>query len=254
MASGDTMFVFPALAALPHNWFWVAFTSGSTEPSLSDVIWGDTSDENGELEMLVLTSGSWAGNDAAGYMLLSNPTGAPGDWTSGENFTANTSTAADHGTLTGQPASAFANFDTPRGVPVLDFDATTNQIAVFMGVMDRAYAGGGMTLSCWVAGANNTGDMDFQAAFKSVTTDVDNILSLTAGKQFAATNENAAIDAPSVVGEFVSFTITFTDGADMDSVAVGEPFFLLIMRDAQDGTNDDMAGDASLLVVEGQET
>ncbi|KKL07581.1 hypothetical protein LCGC14_2584600, partial [marine sediment metagenome] len=72
-----------------------AFTSGSTEPSLGDTIWEDTSDENGILEFLSLESGTWGGGTAAGYMLLSGLSGAVADWTSGENFTKNSSTPAN---------------------------------------------------------------------------------------------------------------------------------------------------------------
>ena len=50
-------------------------------------------------------------------------------------------------------------------------------------------------------------------------------------------------------------SIAFTDGAQMDSMAVGEKFRLKISRDA-DSTNDtdDMAGDAELHMVEIRET
>ena len=40
----------------------------------------------------------------------------------------------------------------------------------------------------------------------------------------------------------------------MDSIAAGELFYLLLMRDAQDTTNDDMAGDAEFVFMEIQET
>jgi hypothetical protein len=45
--------------------------------------------------------------------------------------------------------------------------------------------------------------------------------------------------------------VTFTDGADMDSVAAGNAFRLKVTRDA---VNDDMTGDAELIVVEAKET
>ena len=51
MASGNTLTVLIATAATQPAWAFVAFTSGSTEPSPGDVIWGDTSDENGILEV-----------------------------------------------------------------------------------------------------------------------------------------------------------------------------------------------------------
>ena len=73
MASGDTLVVLHPNNNSAPSWLWVEFTSGSTEPTLGDTIWGDTSNANAVLEYLgALTSGTWAGNDAAGYMLLSN--------------------------------------------------------------------------------------------------------------------------------------------------------------------------------------
>ena len=46
-------------------------------------------------------------------------------------------------------------------------------------------------------------------------------------------------------------SISFTDGADMDSVAAGEAFRLKVTRD---GVSDTAAGDAELMAVEIRET
>ena len=250
MASGDSLVTFDARSGIRPNWAFIAFTSGSTEPSPGDIIWGDTSDENGFLEFISLESGTWAGTDAAGYMLLSNLTGDVGDWTSGENFTEGSSTPGNHGTLTVLPVFCFATLDTRNSIPLLDFDAAANEIEIFFGVMPRTYAGGGVTNSFYVLTTQVTGDMSFKGFFKSVTDDADNLDT----KTFAAPQGNAAIDAPSASGEPKLFTIAHTNGAQMDSVAAGEPFFYMLMRDAQDGTADDMTGDAELLSVEVKET
>ena len=252
MASGDTLVTFDARSGIRPSWAFVAFTSGSTEPSPADTIWGDTSDENGILEVLSLESGTWGGGDAAGYMLLSQLTGDVSDWSSGENFTANSSTPANHGTLTALPVFAAASIDIRASdLRLLDFDATSNEIEIFfIPTMSRAYAGGGVTVSIWVLTTTTTGDMSFKGFFKSVTDNVDNLDT----KNFAAPQSNTAIDAPGAVGRAKLFTITFTNGAQMDSVAAGEPFFFMLMRDAQDSTNDDMAGDAELLAGEIKET
>lgn len=249
--SGQTLVTFDARSGIRPNWAFVAFTSGDTEPSLGDTIWGDTSDENGILEVLSLESGTWAGADAAGYMLLSQLLNSVGDWTSGENFTANSTTPGDDGTLTLLPVFAFATIDTRNSIPLLDFDDTANEIEIFfISAMPRSYAGGGVTVSIWVLTTSTTLDMSFKGFFKSVTDDVDNLDT----KTFAAPQSNTAIDAPSASGEAKLFTITFTDGAQMDSIAVGEPFFFMLMRDAQDATNDDMSNDAEFLSGEIKET
>ena len=250
MASGDSLATFDARSGIRPNWAFVAFTSGSTEPSPGDTIWGDTSDENGFLEVLSLESGTWAGGDAAGYMLLSNLTGDVGAWTSGENFTEGSTTPADHGTLTALPVFCFATLDTRNNIPLLDFDAASNEIEIFFGVMPRSYAGGGVTISFYVLTTQVTGDMSWKTFFKSVTDDVDNLDT----KVFAAPQSNQAVDAPSASGEPKLFTIAHTDGAQMDSLAAGEPFFLMLMRDGQDTTNDDMANDAEMLSGEIKET
>ena len=250
MASGDTLATFDARSGIRPSWAFVAFTSGSTEPSPGDTIWGDTSDENGFLEVLSLESGTWGGGDAAGYMLLSNLTGDVSDWTSGENFTEGSTTPANHGTLTVLPVFAFATLDTRNNIPLLDFDAVSNEIEIFFGVMPRSYAGGGVTISFYVLTTQVTGDMSWKTFFKSVTDDVDNLDT----KVFAAPQSNQAVDAPSASGEPKLFTIAHTNGAQMDSIAAGEPFFLMLMRDAQDATADDMTGDAELLSGEIKET
>ena len=241
MASGDTLIEFSPQNNLPPDWLFVAFTSGSTEPSLGDVIFGDTSNAEGTLEYLALESGAWSGT-AAGYMLLSNWNGTA--WTSGENFTANSTTPANHGTLTVTPV---ANFATPgfldNGTPFLAFDDGVNEVALFQGVMPSNYAGGGVTLTLRLMGATDTLDMSFKAFLKSITEGVDNLLT----KNFAAPQVNAAIDAPTTVGLHTDDDITFTDGAQMDSIAAGELFYLLIMRDGQDSTADNMTGDGQLL-------
>ncbi len=56
---------------------------------------------------------------------------------------------------------------------------------------------------------------------------------------------------PSTAGNVDIVNVTFTDGADMDSVAVGEGFRMKVTRDA---ASDTAAGDAELRFVEIKET
>lgn len=256
MASGNTLAIWDALGTTSPDWFYVAFTDGSTEPSLGDTIWGDTSDANAVLEYLSLESGTWGGGDAAGFMLLSNHNGT--DWTSGENFTANTTTAGNDGTLTSTPTANYATLDRANNDWVLDFDASVNEVALFKLVMPRNYDGGGLTVTFGVTSTTTTGDMSFAAFLKSITDNVDNLNNVGTDpsglKMFAAPQKNQAVDAASGAGRTRYFTITFTDGAQMDNIAAGELFYLLVMRDAQDSTNDDMAADAELVFIEIKET
>ena len=149
------------------------------------------------------------------------------------------------------PASSYATFDTRNGVPVLDFDDTTDESAEFGLLMPRAYAGGGITVTVgWMATTATTGTISLDVAFKSVSDDADDLDT----KAYAAAN-NANPTTASASGEVDYATITFTDGADMDSVAAGEYFRMKVLRDA-DGTTstDNLSGDMELIFVEIKET
>jgi hypothetical protein len=62
--------------------------------------------------------------------------------------------------------------------------------------------------------------------------------------------QSAGGTAPGTSGQVIKVSVTFTDGAQMDSLAAGEAFRLKIRRDA-DGTSgtDDITTDAELLMV-----
>lgn len=154
--------------------------------------------------------------------------------------------------LNGQtPSSAFATFDTRNGVAVLDFDDTTDESVDFGGFMPRNYAGGGFTVTVgWMATSATTGTISLDVSFMSVTDDADDLDT----KAFAAAN-NANPTTASATGEVDYVPITFTDGADSDSVAAGEYFRLRVTRDANGTTStDDLAGDMELVFVEIKET
>lgn len=149
------------------------------------------------------------------------------------------------------PASNYATLDTRNVTLVLDFDDTTDESMEFAGFMPRHYDGGGITVTVgWAATTATSGTISLDVAFKSISDDADDLDS----KAFAAAN-NANPTTASASGEVDYATITFTDGADMDSIAAGEYFRMLITRDA-DGTTstDDMTGDMELVFVEIKET
>jgi hypothetical protein len=149
------------------------------------------------------------------------------------------------------PASAFATFDTRNGHLCLDFDGATDEEAVFEGVLPRRYGGGGLTINCHVAFTSATsGSGRIQAAIERIdasSLDID-------ADSFAAF-QSVGVTAPGTSGQVVVGAVTFTDGAQMDSLAVGEAFRLKIRRDA-DGTSgtDDITTDLELLRVEVKET
>lgn len=149
------------------------------------------------------------------------------------------------------PASNFATLDTRNSIPVLDFNDSTDESAVFKGIMPRHYDGGGVTVYIhWMATdvTVTPHNVVWSAAFKSVTEDADDLDS----KAFD-TAQSTTDAEPSASGETAVTAIAFTDGDQMDNVAAGELFFLQITRDADNGS-DTLTDDAELVLVEIKET
>ena len=146
------------------------------------------------------------------------------------------------------PASNAATIDLRNQHPVLDFDTTTGEIAVFSSVMPRSYAGTtGVTVYVhWAASSATSGTVGWLVGFERIGTALD-----IDADSFAADNTITAVNVSGTSGTIVITNITFTDGADMDSVAVGEAFRLKVTRDV---ANDTAAGDAELVAVEIKET
>ncbi len=146
------------------------------------------------------------------------------------------------------PTSAFATLDTRNSHPTLDFDAAANEDAIFSAVMPQHYGGGGVTVFLHYAMTSAvTLTVDWDVAFERIgdqQLDID-------GDSFAAVNSVDNTTVPGTAGFVDIVSVAFTNGADMDSVAVGEAFRLLVRRDA---VADDAAGDAELVRVEIRET
>lgn len=145
------------------------------------------------------------------------------------------------------PTTNNATLDLRNQHPVLDFDDTTDESAVFSGVMPQAYSGGGVTVYIHYAMSVNSGDIDWDAAFERVGDQQQDIDS----DGFAAVQSVDETTVPATIGHVDIVAIPFTDGAQMDSVVAGEGFRLKITRDAD---NDSAGQDAQLRWVEIQET
>lgn len=145
------------------------------------------------------------------------------------------------------PSADYATLDVRNLHPVLDFDKTTDESAVFSDVMPRNYAGGGLTVYIhWSADGVTVNDVIWDVAFERIgdgQLDID-------GDDFAAV-QSVTDTAPGTDGFVTIANIPFTDGAQMDSIAVGELFRLKITRDA---TSDDLDADAELHAIEIKET
>lgn len=146
------------------------------------------------------------------------------------------------------PATNYATIDTRNGHPVLNFDTTTQESAVFTAVLPRAYGAGGITAYVhWAAASATTGTIGWDVAFERIGAAQQDIDS--DGFATAQTITAATVDATS--GNVAITNVAVTNGANIDSVAVGETFRVRVRRDV---ANDTATGDAQLLAVELKET
>ena len=147
------------------------------------------------------------------------------------------------------PTANYATLDTRNLHPILDFDKDTDESAVFSAVMPRHYDGSGITAYIhWSADGVTVNEVVWDIAFERIgdgQLDID-------GDSFAAV-QSVTDTAPGTDGFVTIANIPFTDGAQMDSVAVGELFRIKITRDADTG-DDDLDADAQLHAIELKET
>lgn len=140
------------------------------------------------------------------------------------------------------PAANYATIDTRNSIMVLEFDAATDESAVFVGIMpDGVYLGSGLKVRIhWMADTATTGTCRWGAQIERMNTDED-----------ADSFDTAATAGGSANGTSGIITSTEISISTIDSLVGGEPYRLKIYRDA-DGTSgtDDMAGDAQLVAIE----
>lgn len=142
--------------------------------------------------------------------------------------------------------SGDATFDEVNNQIVLDFDASSNESAIFQTIMPQRYDGGGVTVRLRLSMSSATsGDVDVDAAFELQTGQA------VTADGFAAVQSTDNTTVPGTAGTEFEVTISFTDGAQMDSVGAGDLFRLKITRDA---ASDTAAGDMQLHAVEIRET
>jgi hypothetical protein len=143
------------------------------------------------------------------------------------------------------PASAFATVDTRNAHVCLDFDAGTDESAVFAGILPRL--ANTTVVLAWAASSATSGDVVWNVAWERDDTGTD----LDADSFATANSATATTSATS--GALTYTSITFTTGAQMDNIAAGERFRLKVTRDA-DNAADTMTGDAELFAVHVRET
>ena len=140
------------------------------------------------------------------------------------------------------PAANYATIDTRNSIMVLDFDAATDESAVFVGIIPEAASlGSGLKIRInWMATSATSGTCRWGVQIERMNTDEDSDSFDTAATAGSTTNATSGI--------ITTTEITITT---IDSVVAGDPFRIKVFRDA-DGTSgtDDMTGDAELVSVE----
>jgi len=175
---------------------------------------------------------------SAGQVLTSNGAGTL-YWANGPSKTCAVFTAPDNQ----PPALNAASSDTRNSIKVLDFDSSTAESAVFVGVIpESADMNNGLKVRIrWMATTATSGAVRWGAQFMNLNTDCDS-------DSFAAATEgntttNATSGTPSTTELLLSLNI--------DTLVAGDFFRLKIYR-AADNAADTMSGDAELIAVEVQ--
>ena len=139
-----------------------------------------------------------------------------------------------HNTLAATFATLLGTSTPTENFPIWVFDEDTSWYMDFHCRLTENYDGGGITVGIMYSMAGVTsGVVRWAAAVRRVNDDGEDL------DTTAHTYVYNVVDATvaGTVGEVDYTTITFTDGADMDSLAAGEMFILRIQRDA-DATED----------------
>lgn len=142
------------------------------------------------------------------------------------------------------PTTNYATFDLRNNHPVLDFDTTTQETAVFTGVLPQHYDGGGITAIAHAAATSaTTGTIGFGFSIERIgaVLDID-------ADSFDTESLATPVTVSGTSGIPVAISVAI---ANLDSLAVGEPFRLRVRRDV---ANDTASGDAELMTVELRET
>lgn len=143
------------------------------------------------------------------------------------------------------PSSNPAAPGKRNGRRTLDFDTTTQETAIWSGVMPRNYAGGNIVVYVtWAAASATSGTIGWDVTIErssDAALDIDS-------DGFATAKTITAVTVPATAGIEATSNVTLTAGAtDTDSVAAGDTFRIRIRRDV---ANDTAAGDAQILSVE----
>lgn len=145
------------------------------------------------------------------------------------------------------PTSNFATMYSRNGHPGLSFDGSV--CAAWSFVMPNIYGGNGVTVDVWIVSTETSNDTDWDGSWERIATtqDIDSDSFATAISA-DNNNNNATSGIPAKV------SITFTDGAQMDSCAANELCRFRLCRDATSDTGGASNGNAVLIGGQIRET
>lgn len=146
------------------------------------------------------------------------------------------------------PSSNYATFNLRNGHPVLSYDPSTDESMVWTSILPAGYAGGGLTVTIIWASSGTTNNVVWNAQIERLEDEGTDTDSDSFASAQAATGA-----VPGTSGALQYTDITFTSGAQMDSLAAGELFRIKITRDADNGS-DNSTADAQLYGVRIRET
>lgn len=140
------------------------------------------------------------------------------------------------------PASNYAQIGSSNNHPTLDFDQTTQETIYFTSLMPHSYsAATGITVKLWWITTVTSGNVQYLGAFER-----DDAATNITSDSFAATQSTGTTTVPGTGGLPQLQTITFTAGAQVDSVVAGDVFRFRLQRDP--GT-DTAAADVRVIAL-----
>lgn len=216
------------------------------EGNYSSILGGNNNTDGGYDSVFILGTGIVANQSNTTYvqnLKVANNIDIIGNITANNGVSVRSKTLCIFTTLDNQPpATGFATIDTRNSIAVLDFDDSTSESGVFVGVIpDSAILSSGVNIRInWTATTATSGNCRWGAQFERMNTDIDTD-SFDSTVAEASSTTNATCGIPTVT------TIACTG---IDSLTAGDFFRLKIYRAATDAVNDTMTGDAELIAVE----
>lgn len=135
------------------------------------------------------------------------------------------------------PTTNYGQLDTRGDLPVIDFSPTTEE-TIYFPIWLKGYSGNGLTARIKWSGEDGAvaanGDVVWGVSFERGNTDID-------AASFATEKLSAAVTTSATSGIAVESTVTFSNGAEMDSLADGEFGRVRLARKVADA-GDTMSG------------